>query len=84
MSGGCAPKPRSGRFRWSQPTAGQMMEKFDVIVIGAGLFGTFTAFFLRRRGLNVAVVDRGFVGAQSSGANFGNLRLQGRAALQYP
>ncbi|MBY3258804.1 FAD-binding oxidoreductase [Rhizobium laguerreae] len=61
-----------------------MMEKFDVVVTGAGLFGTFTAFFLRRRSLNVALVDSGFVGAQSSGANFGNLRLQGRAALQYP
>ncbi len=56
----------------------------DVLIVGCGLFGAFTAFFLARRGLRVAVLERGWVGAEASGTNFGNLRLHGRSARQYP
>lgn len=56
----------------------------DVVIIGAGLFGCATGLFLVRRGLSVSILERGHVGAQSSGANFGSLRLQGRSARQYP
>nr|WP_252869775.1 FAD-binding oxidoreductase [Brucella pituitosa] len=41
-------------------------------------------FFLARAGHRVTVLEQGYVGAQSSGANFGNLRLQGRDVRQYP
>lgn len=61
-----------------------MSRCFDAIIIGAGLFGSFTALFLSRLGKRVALVERGLVGAQSSGANFGGLRLQGRSREQYP
>ena len=57
---------------------------FDVAVIGGGLVGSWTAFFLARRGVRVALVEKSTVGAQSSGVNFGNLRLQGRHPTQYP
>ena len=56
----------------------------DVAIIGGGLMGTWTAFFLRRRGCAVVVLDKGEVGAQASGVNFGNLRVQGRFAGQLP
>ena len=56
----------------------------DVAIIGGGLMGTWTAFFLRRRGCAVAVLDKGEIGAQASGVNFGNLRVQGRFAGQIP
>ena len=56
----------------------------DVVVVGGGLIGCWTAFFLRRRSLSVAVIEKGAIGAQSSGVNFGNLRLQGRHPGQYP
>jgi len=55
----------------------------DVIVVGAGLFGAFTAWHLAQAGVATTIVDRGWLGAQSSGANFGNLRLQGRMPTQY-
>jgi glycine/D-amino acid oxidase-like deaminating enzyme len=56
----------------------------DVAIVGGGLMGAWTAFFLARRGRRVVLLDKGRVGAQSSGVNFGNLRLQGRYPGQYP
>lgn len=61
-----------------------MSRSFDALVLGAGAFGAFTACFLARAGRRVALIERGQVGAQSSGANFGGLRLQGRSPAQYP
>lgn len=59
-------------------------DKTQTLIIGGGLNGAFTAFFLARAGHGVTVLEKGYIGAQSSGANFGNLRLQGRDARQYP
>lgn len=56
----------------------------DVAIVGGGLIGAWTAFFLARRGRRVTLLEKGVVGAQSSGVNFGNLRLQGRFPGQYP
>ncbi|AOO85081.1 NAD(P)/FAD-dependent oxidoreductase [Bosea vaviloviae] len=56
----------------------------DVAIIGGGLIAAWTAFFLARRGQRVVMFEKGAVGAQSSGTNFGNLRLQGRFPAQYP
>lgn len=56
----------------------------DVAIVGGGLMGSWTAFYLRRRGLRVVLLDKGEIGAQSSGVNFGNLRLQGRFPGQLP
>ena len=56
----------------------------DVAIIGGGLVGTWTAFFLRKRGHSVAVIEKGAVGSQASGVNFGNVRLQGRHPDEFP
>ena len=56
----------------------------DVAIVGGGLIGAWTALFLARRGTRVVLLEKGVVGAQSSGVNFGNLRLQGRFPGQYP
>jgi sarcosine oxidase subunit beta len=56
----------------------------DVIVVGGGIMGAATAFFLRRRGVSVALLERGLVGQQASGVNFGNVRRQGRFLPQLP
>jgi sarcosine oxidase subunit beta len=56
----------------------------DVAIVGGGLIGAWTAFFLARRGQRVTLIEKGVVGEQSSGVNFGNLRLQGRFPGQYP
>ncbi len=56
----------------------------DVLVLGGGLMGTTTAFFLRQHGLSVVLLERALVGRQASGTNFGNVRRQGRALHQMP
>lgn len=56
----------------------------DVVIVGGGLMGASTAFFLRRRGLSVVLLERGLVGQQASGVNFGNVRRQGRFLPQLP
>lgn len=53
-------------------------------IVGGGLMGCWTAFFLRRRGHRVTVIEKGNVGEQASGVNFGNLRIQGRHPSQFP
>jgi sarcosine oxidase subunit beta len=62
-----------------------MMERAaDCIIVGGGLMGAATAFFLRQRGLSVILLERGLVGQQASGVNFGNVRRQGRFLPQLP
>lgn len=50
----------------------------DVLVIGGGIVGASATFFLRQRGRSVTLLERGLVGQQASGVNFGNIRRQGR------
>ena len=54
----------------------------DVIVIGGGIMGTTTTFFLRQRNRSVILLERGLTGQQASGVNFGGVRRQGRALPQ--
>lgn len=52
--------------------------KADVAIIGGGIMGAASAFFLRQRGRSVILLERGLIGQQASGVNFGNVRRQGR------
>jgi sarcosine oxidase subunit beta len=56
----------------------------DVAIIGGGLMGCYSAYFLRQRGGSVVVIDKDSACAAASGVNFGNLRLQGRAPQEFP
>ena len=61
------------------------VQRSDVLVLGGGLMGSCTAFFLRQQhGLSVTLLERELVGRQASGTNFGNVRRQGRALHQIP
>jgi sarcosine oxidase subunit beta len=59
-------------------------EAADAVIVGGGIMGASAAFFLRRRGRSVILLERGLVGQQASGVNFGNVRRQGRPLFQLP
>lgn len=56
----------------------------DAIVLGGGLMGTASAFFLARRGIRVTLIERGRIGAGATVASFGNIRRSGRHLAQLP
>ncbi len=56
----------------------------DVVVIGGGIIGVFTAYYLAKRGLSVAVVEKGHIGAEQSSRNWGWCRQQNRDARELP
>ncbi len=56
----------------------------DVAVIGGGAIGMFTALYLRRAGLRVAVLEKGRVAGEQSSRNWGWVRQQGREEAEVP
>src|SRR5215470_9117758 len=56
----------------------------DVVVVGAGIVGCATAYFLTRRGARVVVVERGSVAGEQSRKNWGFVRQQGRDPVELP
>ena len=56
----------------------------DVVVIGAGIVGAATAWFLARRGVKVALLEKGRVAGEQSSRNWGWVRQQGRDAAELP
>ena len=56
----------------------------DIAVIGGGIAGIASAYHLALAGKRVTVLEKGAVGAQASGVNFGGLRTNGRAMAELP
>ncbi|MEY9536444.1 glycine/D-amino acid oxidase-like deaminating enzyme [Sinorhizobium fredii] len=54
------------------------------VVIGGGIVGVFAAYHLARRGLKVALVEKGRIGAEQSSRNWGWCRQQNRDARELP
>jgi glycine/D-amino acid oxidase-like deaminating enzyme len=63
---------------------GKLPERADVVVIGGGIVGVCTAYFLAKRGLSVAVVEKGYVGGEQSSRNWGWCRQQNRDVRELP
>jgi glycine/D-amino acid oxidase-like deaminating enzyme len=56
----------------------------DVVVIGGGVVGVFTSYYLARSGIKVALLEKGRVGAEQSSRNWGWCRQQNRDARELP
>jgi len=56
----------------------------DALIIGGGGVGCAAALFLARRGARVILLERGLVGSQATGVNYGGVRQQGRSAADLP
>jgi glycine/D-amino acid oxidase-like deaminating enzyme len=59
-------------------------KQVDVVVIGGGIIGITTALFLAERGISVAVCEKGEVGHEQSGRNWGWVRVMGRDISEIP
>ena len=56
----------------------------DVVVIGAGIVGVCTGYELARKGVSVALVEKGVVGGEQSSRNWGWVRQQNRDLHELP
>jgi glycine/D-amino acid oxidase-like deaminating enzyme len=52
------------------------LDRTDVLVIGAGVLGCAALYHLARRGVDVALVERGDLNREASGSNAGTLHVQ--------
>ena len=59
-------------------------EAVDMVVIGAGIVGVSTAWFLARLGAKVALIEKGRVAGEQSSRNWGWVRQQGRDRAELP
>ncbi len=58
-------------------------EAVDVVVVGGGIIGTCTAYFLARRGHSVALLEKGYLGCEQSSRTWGWCRQQNRDRRQH-
>jgi glycine/D-amino acid oxidase-like deaminating enzyme len=65
-------------------TNADLPDAADAVVIGGGIIGVFTAYYLAKRGMKVAVLEKGRVGAEQSSRNWGWCRQQNRDARELP
>jgi glycine/D-amino acid oxidase-like deaminating enzyme len=56
----------------------------DVVVIGGGIVGLSTAYFLAKRNVKVVLVDKGRLAWEQSSRNWGFVRQQGRDPAELP
>jgi len=59
-------------------------EAADCVVIGGGVIGVMTAYWLARAGQSVVLVEKGRVAGEQSSRNWGWIRCQGRDAAELP
>jgi glycine/D-amino acid oxidase-like deaminating enzyme len=71
---------------WSGPLAApqSIPDRADVVIIGAGIIGISTAWYLAKQGINVVVCEKGHVAGEQSGRNWGWVRQQGRDTREMP
>ena len=62
----------------------KLPERADAVVIGGGIVGVCTAYFLAKRGLSVALLEKGYIGGEQSSRNWGWCRQQNRDVRELP
>jgi len=60
------------------PSDERLPASADVVIVGGGIVGSTAAYYLAKRGLSVALVEKGHVGCEQSSRNWGWCRLQNR------
>ena len=63
---------------------GPLPKTADVVVIGGGVIGVMTAWFVARKGLRVVLIEKGRIAGEQSSRNWGWIRQQGRDPAELP
>ncbi|MGR3635075.1 MAG: NAD(P)/FAD-dependent oxidoreductase [Shimia sp.] len=63
---------------------GALPKEADVAIVGGGIIGVMTAYFLAKKGLRPVVLEKGRVAAEQSSRNWGWIRQQGRDMAELP
>jgi glycine/D-amino acid oxidase-like deaminating enzyme len=71
---------------WTKPipTVEKIPTQADVVIIGGGIVGVSTAWFLARQGVDVVLCEKGHIAGEQSGRNWGWVRVQGRDTREIP
>jgi glycine/D-amino acid oxidase-like deaminating enzyme len=64
--------------------AGGLPASCDVVVIGGGIIGVMSAWFMAERGLRVVLCEKGRIAGEQSSRNWGWIRQQGRDPAELP
>ena len=71
---------------WSGPLEppSHLPDVADVVIIGGGIVGVSTAWFLAKQGVRVVLCEKGHIAGEQSGRNWGWVRVQGRDIREIP
>ncbi len=59
-------------------------KKADIVIIGGGIIGVSTAWFLAKQGVDVVLCEKGHIAGEQSSRNWGWVRSQGRDRRELP
>ncbi len=62
----------------------EIPDRADVVVIGGGIAGCATAYYLSQSGASVVLCEKGVIAGEQSSRNWGFIRQQGRHASELP
>lgn len=79
-------KPNKVHATWSGKLSAPdaMPKTADVVIIGGGIVGVSTAWFLAKQGIAVVLCEKGHIAGEQSGRNWGWVRIQGRDTREIP
>jgi len=71
---------------WTKPipSVDKIPAQADVVIIGGGIVGVSSAWFLARQGVDVVLCEKGHIAGEQSGRNWGWVRVQGRDTREIP
>ena len=74
------------RYTWSRPLERpeSVPPSADIVIIGGGIVGASTAWFLAKQGVDVVLCEKGHIAGEQSGRNWGWVRQHGRDAREMP
>lgn len=62
----------------------KLPDAIDVVIIGGGVIGVFSALNMARKGLKVIIIEKGRIAGEQSSRNWGWIRQHGRDSAELP